>query len=370
MKYLSLLLCGLLLGGCAGASPRISAQYQLEPTGLKVGMADLAWSPDGNILAVAGESPHLVDASGQKKTRLGRSPIVFLAWSPDGSRLAAVRHAGAGHQVVRMDAQGEEDVTLNLPGRATGIVWSDSSTLVWAAVELSHFSFGSNLKTLLYTWKKGVDQPERLEIADTTASKELAAFLEGALATGLRTVRESPWHDDFALGVFVDPPAFDPYIGFSLRRYDGSGTGPTLKVGLAAPVVAFSRDGESLWVMQNGKLNRIDRWSGEQIQDLPAGGPRFATSPFSDHFWDGSQLRDGDAVLGELAAEQVEFAPRGGRAAVVSGGELLILAGLPVSTSPPQGETLDKLRKLRAWRARDLVSPEEYQTLKQKLWTP
>src|SRR5579859_6366603 len=61
----------------------------------------LAWSPDGKMLAVAGNfGIQLVTSSLQPSSSLTTNGITFVAWSPDGKRIAG---AGLDNSVTIWD---------------------------------------------------------------------------------------------------------------------------------------------------------------------------------------------------------------------------------------------------------------------------
>ncbi len=104
------------------------------------GVTQLAWSPDGAILASASDSPSdldilIWDRNGSLLGTLSghKAPILALAWSPDGKILAS----GSADQTVRLWARdGRLQRVLHIDrGRVFSVTWSpDASILATASI--------------------------------------------------------------------------------------------------------------------------------------------------------------------------------------------------------------------------------------------
>jgi TolB protein len=114
-------------------------RQRVDLTSVESGQVDhgASWSPRGNRIAFARESPgtvaiHLISPDGTNLVRL--SPPEALdygpAWSPEGSRIAFTnitrdRYTDDAWQIYLMNADGSHRVALtNLPGGADGPTWS------------------------------------------------------------------------------------------------------------------------------------------------------------------------------------------------------------------------------------------------------
>ncbi len=139
---LTIIFSNLWLSACAAAATAITPRPSPSPeissivlSGHTEGVTQLAWNPQGTLLASAGRGPadttiHLWNADGQPvRVLTGHTgPILSLAWSPDGSQLAS----GSADQTVRLwKADGSLDNTMNInQGKVWAVAWSPDGKIL------------------------------------------------------------------------------------------------------------------------------------------------------------------------------------------------------------------------------------------------
>jgi WD40 repeat protein len=134
--------CSFWLTSCVQAASPITPRPTSSPeissiilSGHTEGVTQLAWNPQGTLLASAGRGStdttiRLWDAKGQPVHTLSghTGPILSLAWSPDGSRLAS----GSADQTVRLwKADGSLDKAMKIgQGKVWAVAWSPDGKIL------------------------------------------------------------------------------------------------------------------------------------------------------------------------------------------------------------------------------------------------
>ncbi len=104
------------------------------------GPIELAWSPDGNHIALVSRHEglgqiYVMNAIGGDQKRLtsdgyNHSPV----WSPDGGRIAFVSHRDGADQIYVMNGDGTRQVRITRIGQSTQPAWSpDSRRIVYTS---------------------------------------------------------------------------------------------------------------------------------------------------------------------------------------------------------------------------------------------
>jgi len=370
MKHIFLLGALLTMTGCAGAGLHVPEGSQLEEDLLRVGRADVAWSGDAERLVVGGEDPFVFEVASGRKISLGRSPVNRVAFSPAGDVVAAVVYGDDGEHIAIFNVNGQQKATQPMSGRTTGLAWKDDNSVVWSSMELEKFGFGGNLKTWLSVWSIKETTVKSTLIADNTLNTRLTEGIDLAIANGLDNLAVGPYRDECMISHYVDPPLFPPYINVTVRRFSDTSNHLSVKADFDSSRVFPGTDGDSIWIKRDQELRRFDRWSGKELQSMLLDGNNFAVAPGSGLVWDGRNLHRGEQVIGPIVADRLLFSPDGAKAAVVKSGMLSILNGLASAAPFSAAFDVEKMVKLRSWRAQKLISHEEYLELKRKLLKP
>jgi WD40 repeat protein len=264
---------------------------------------DVAWSPDGLILASAmvgvGSVPgsvQLWDAvTGSKLRSFDQISIYRLAFSPDGQMLAATGDSGV---VVWSVADGHElsnTRTGYLGGRS--VAFSPDSRIL-------AYEFGETVNLL--------EMPGARELNTLHHASDVKGFAFLPDGQSLITVIESGHSDDGPVRVYeLTFTVWDIDSGRAVRTFTQSGSIDELVVAPDGKSLAagISSDTLKIWDMESGR--ELQSFAGFRF-----GVPRFAFSP------DGSVLGVGEGVGFEVAS------PSGLRLFdVVSGREVPMLEG-------------------------------------------
>ncbi len=313
--------------GAAGASPVFHGIYRPLATTLW----DVAWSPDGERLAVGGDPGvlHLLDARSLEETarldllpRYGMSSVQRLRWHPDGRRLAVAGADGmpSGFWTPDDDAWIPfwRPVEASTQGRA--VAWMPDGRVVVAGYDeqLSFWHADGRPDTV----RNALTDKSFVAVDVRTADGAVLALSETLIRTGPRgalkersavrgesvlplAVRWSPSGERYALGDYGDTDRDLPPL-VQVRNADGR----TLwsDTAGAAPVrnVAWSPDGQRLAAASD----RLRIWSADgallHVGDVPAWLWGVAWSP------DGTRLATTDDV-GFLRLWSAEAEPLYGR---------------------------------------------------------
>ena len=264
---------------------------------------DVAWSPDGLILATAlvgvGSVPgsvHLWDAvTGLKLRSFDQISIYRLAFSPDGQMLAASEDSGV---VVWNVADGRElsNTPTGYPGGRNVAFSLDSRILA--------YKFGKTVNLL--------GMPGASELNTLHHSSDVKGFAFLPDGQSLITVIESGHSDDGPVRVYE--------LTFTVWDIDSGSVVWTFTQSGSIDELVVAPDGKSLAAgISSDTLKIWDMESGRELQSFAGfrfGVPRFAFSP------DGSVLGVGEGVGFEVAS------PSGLRLFdVVSGREVPMLEG-------------------------------------------
>lgn len=260
-------------------------------------VSDVAWSPDGQVLASASTNVNdktgvvqLWDAvTGRKLRAFDQTRVTSLAFSPDGQMLAA----GAEQVVIVWSVvDGRELSKVQFSYGAHHVAFSRDSKMLavksWKTVKLLEMPGGRELNTLQHS-----DNVMSLAFAPDGQS------LITAIVTG-QSYNETTF------------TVWEIASGRVTRTFTQPG-------GISNDKLVFALDGKSLSAPLGGGIRIWDIASGRQLQSFTGfrfGVPRFAVSP------DGGVLAAGEGVGFEVAS------PSGLRLFdVASGREAPILKG-------------------------------------------
>jgi WD40 repeat protein len=285
------------------------------------GIENLAWSPDGQYLAIvpADGTIHLWDSSKNLVTQTIASPpyISTVAWSPDSTRLAASSWSGANGMIDLWDIQSGQRTQSKIisDSKATSLGWSSLGSMISVSTPSGIVIWDPDTdldKTLEIEWGDILNtswsadgryiaagiQDGSIYIWDTTKS-ELFSKLSYHTDDYIADLSWSP--DDRMLAAascFTGPVSVE---NCNLILWDPSGSQYTdsLLGGMYEITnVAWSPNGK--WIasaLTNGDVILYSPHTGKQVRTLstPAGNTIIAWSPDGKRLAAGSE--DGSVLV-------------------------------------------------------------------------
>lgn len=348
--------------GAAMLTSTVVARLDAEPLfAAAPGGKDVAYSRDGvRVMSLQ---------SGESRTLSAETPQA-LAWSPDGEKLAVAFGNGTGNRITVFRADGVPVAATASAGRVGAFSWPAADVLLAVTMEMTHHKFGTSCREVLLRWNLA-DVPERTILHDvtlrpSTVSKWDTVSLIRAIAPAF-----SPLGDELVYGRLQDPPAFDAYMKRVMVRNLSSGAEREIvKTGYTDGTARFTADGEELFIADGSRrIRRLAPWSGVEKQTVPFSGRVLAVSPDGRQVLaDGRLVKDGRETALFTAKSSGEFLDTG-RLLVVDNGTLYIVSGFDAPAAPQvmPPEKQERLRTIRAWRASGLISADDFVTAREKV---
>jgi hypothetical protein len=351
------------LPGCARLPVRgeLPAGMAVIPLATVAPASPFACAPTGGAVAFVDNGLRLAaDGEGEGRVVAADEPYL-LAWSPDGARLATASGSDEATVLRLFSASGVLLGESRLTGRVADLGWSSPTELLALALRLETFSFGGNVRELLYRWN-GTDEAKATTIADSSLMR--ATLLRwGGLLPGMLHLSVSPWGEAIVYTRFHDPPAFSPYLKVILRHLESGAEREMAQVSLNSGGAQFMADGTEV-VYGDGSAASVvtDPWGEERKASFPVAGRAIATSPGGVSLLiDGRLYRDGREVAVFPTVSGGCFAHGGQELIVRSGSRLFRVTGLPRDEATPvPPEERRRLEALRRWRIEGLITVEEY----------
>lgn len=369
----SLLLIGLavLLSGCARLPIAGPDATRLNATAVaRLDDAALfAAAPGGKQVAFSSGGVWVAPLPGGDSRPISTEPPLALAWSPDGERLAVAFAGGSGSRIAVFGPDGAMAAETAIAGRAIALSWSAADTLLVVALELEQYKFGASYREVLLTWHLTAP-PERAVLHDVTLKPSTVRRLESGLLTRVLSPLFSPLGDELLYGRIMDPPAFDAHLKIMLRNIASGAEREVASTAFTDGTVRFAADGEDLFVaMDTDKIRRIAAWSGTEKQLLPFSGRALAVSPDGRHLLADGRLLQNGRETARFPALTTGLFVDDGRLLAAYDGTLFLVSGLgePVAAPAMPPGKLERLRTLRAWRASGLISADEYVAAREKV---
>lgn len=202
---------GLLLAGCmAAGQPRALNDHPLTCVASLDVDGVFAADPAGERVARAQRGLVLGPVDGGRSRRLAAVSPVALAWHPEGSTFAAAFATGAyATRVAVYAADGTLQRSIDLPVALDRLLWSRRGDLLAVGHALKVFSFGGNLRQILYIVNE--DEPGEVLLSDTTLKPATVKQLAGHLDQ-LLSVAFSGFGDELVHVRLHDPPEFAAYL--------------------------------------------------------------------------------------------------------------------------------------------------------------
>lgn len=323
---------GLLLTGCLFAhTPQSLTGPPLTPLyGIDVDGA-FAADPAGGRIAFADRGLALSGLDGHAAVRLDPGSPVALAWHPDGTMFAAAFPVGdEATRIARYSAAGALLSDQVLPVVCDRLAWSLRGDLLVVGHTLKVYSFGGNLRQVLYQVTQG--GVEETLLSDTTLKPTTVSQLGGHLER-LLPVAFADAGDELVHVRLHDPPEFPAYLQLVHRHWQTGGERLLRRLPVQPVSLVWTPDATAVAVAgPDGKVLRVPVWPAVdrdyEAADLQA-------SPERERL---QILADGSYLL-------------------VERGRLYRGSGLPRTERPGYDETDWTLRR---WRFEGLITPEEY----------
>lgn len=329
----------LLVSGCiAGEPPSSLNERPLVRFAYLDAKGIFATDHAGRRIAIADKGLVLTDAEGKGGVRLDTISPLALSWDPDGSALAAAFATDAGTtRIAVYQADGALKFERELAVTFNRLNWSRRGDLLVVGHVLKVYSFGGNLRMMLYHFDGG-DIDETL-LADTTIKPATVKRYASHLAE-LLPVAFSADGDEVIYARLHDPPEFPAFLQLVYRNWQAEGTRLLQRLPVTPGLLAWGSDDACVTVRsRDGSVVTTPVWpggGGEVTEQLPAGASTGIRR--MQIFGDGSYL---------LAA----------------GGRLYRGEGL----AKPERSVYDATAwRMRLWRFEGLITPEEFKTYQQR----
>ena len=367
-RRLLFLLLPVLVTGCAGlpVTGQLPEGVRVEQVASSAVGAPFAPSPDGSRLAFGRAGLQLLDLASRSQQALDSETPAALAWSADGTTLAAAFHRERESRVQLYTVAGTKGATVRVAGRVAELRWLPTSELLVATDERTTYSFGINFNQALLRWN-GTEPPTAVRLHDATVQPGVQKLLGNQL-DHFFTLSLSPQGDEVAYTRLQSPPEFATYLRVILRSLDSGTEREVANVSLLSGGALFDQDGERLLV-GDGTAATVwyDPWSSTQLATLPPPGRSLALA--GDTLLIDGRLYRGTTEIAAFPSDSVGlFAARGTLLFLRQGTSIYRIAGLPAVTTPQLDPARqEKLRELRSWRAKGLISAADYQSAKERI---
>lgn len=372
-SLIGIILCGLTLmaAGCSHL-PLTGARagdLRIVPLEWADAGAPFAVSPDGRLLAAVDDGLRIRPIpAGPGRPVAGPRPTE-LVWSADATRLAMASTAGTGSRLAVHGADGALQAEQTVPGEVVALYWPGNGPVVAVSVELAPYSFGTGCRVVLVRWAPG-QPPEFEQLQEAMLKPATVRQLGVAGVKRLVVPVLVPLGDELVYARLHDPPAFAPYRSLVVRNLATARERELMSLGLQAVDMQATPDSDAVLVGdEQGRLTRLPLWEGEPVAQPPLPGRLQGIGPDGRHLLAGGRLLlDGREVAGFPAGATGRFLADG-RVLVSWNGRLFLVerSGLAEARAGMSADTVDKLRTLRAWRARGLVTGPEFRSARERL---
>ena len=360
--FVALLL--LVVGGCA--SLPVKGQIAPAITVTRIATARVPFMPDasGSRIAFVFDGFKVRDMSVGQTIDLHEETPDAIAWNQEGTHLAASFYNPDGtSDLLVFSATGTKVAQTLITGRTGGLFWSRSRGILALAVRFKSYSFGTTVTQVLHQWDLA-SEPVSQEIHDTTMKPKTFNKI-GERLFSLMQPSLSKYEDELVYARFHEPPQFPLDRRFVARHLE---SGAEKEIVVLPPdagtVVALDRD-DIFAVVDDLKkgISLINPWS-RAVEVMPANGRLAASRTENIAFVENRLYRGREEVARfDASVDAVRFSTSG-RIYVLSGGTLFAVDGVSSGTTKPtpSDEGLDRLLTLRAWRARGLITVEDFET--------
>ncbi len=372
LTLLPLFLLVLFFSGCRPAPffGPVPKGTQLLPLTLFDRGTVVAWHPSGESFSASKNGLIRYDIRTGQSRLIDREEPNRLVWSPEGSQLAIAYQAAESTRIVLRDSGGKLLAETTLAGVPDRLLWSKEAGLLIITAELKSYSFGSDLTLNLTRWD-GIKPPQTTVLYNATIKPSTSLdWKQEGIAKSEATL--SPDQDEMLYLQLRDPPAFQGSYRLTLRHLE---TGAEKEI---APLPIGRRSAQFIdsdrVLIDNGDAGSLvlHLWNDEPPLPLSYSGAIIAVSP-AGHYWviGDRLLQDGEMIGRFSGLTAADFSPDGSRLLLRINARWHLLEGLREAVRPAiSSADADKLRQLRNWRSRGLITPEEYQNQKTGILQP
>jgi hypothetical protein len=302
---------------------------------------------NGTKVAFTDKGLFLLDPGSGDKKKLSPEKPIALAWSPDGLSLAAAfERADFETELLVYSADGMVMNEAVLPVALSQLYWSSRGDLLAVGFVLKVFSFGGNLRQILY--RIDADTLEEIPLTDSTFRPSLAKQLKPLLKSML-PVSFSPQGDELVFLYLLDPPLFSPYFQLLYQNWQVDKPREIHK----APLQAI---GQTVNVLSEEGVQTFDLWPSEGEAVVPSKAETY-------RFIDG-RLYYGLEFLYDWGENSQIQILEDGKFLLSVNRSLYLGDGLK---SPSASTYNEREWNLRRWRYEELVTPSEYQKLLEEI---
>ncbi len=308
---------------------------------------------DGSTVAVVKGGLSFVDLSSRSHQKLSSEVPIALSWNHDGSILASTFKVAAYE--TRLVLYSQSGVTLNefsLPVALSQITWSARGDLLVTGFLLKTFTFGGNLRQLLYQIDSG--KVQEIVLSDSTLRPSIVRQLEPVLKSFLPVVF-SPYGDELVFLNLHDPPEFPPYLELTYKNWQVADAVPLQRLSAQPFELAWTSSVDSVELRSGPMVDLVRLWpeATRSVDLLPTQSSRF----------EAGRLYIGEDMLADWGETAQFQALADGTFLLGLKGTLYLGDGLP---SVPHNTYNEKQWNLRRWRYEGLITPDEYLNLLQE----
>ena len=309
---------------------------------------------NGTKVAFTNDGLYLLDPDSGDKKKLSSAKPVALAWSPDGLSLAAAyERADFETELLVYSAGGRVINEAVIPVALSQLHWSSRGDLLAAGFVLKVFSFGGNLRQLLYR----IDDDTLVEtlLTDSTLRPALAQQVK-PLLHNLLPVSFSPQGDELVFLYLLDPPLFSPYFQILYQNWQVDKPRELHKAPLQAMSFNWDLSGNIVNVLSEEGLQALNLWPSEGKAAVPSAAEAY-------RFIDG-RFYHGQELLADWGEKSQIQRLADGKFILSVNRALYLGDGLKSHSAPTYNEAGWNLRR---WRYEELVTPSEYQKLLEEI---
>lgn len=368
---LGVLLSVCWLTACIPAQPPVTAlvpPLSVRTLGTITSGSPLAWAENGKQLAVNDSGLTIIDADSGTRQRLNHeSTLTALAWAPDAEAVVFATPAKQGTLLRVVDLNGRQLAKTEIKGNCRQFFWRQDGRILASYELMTDYSFGTSFQAGYVEWRD-LSATVVVPLVDTTLSPFHMQAIDKN--SSLFFFDLSPWGDEIVYSKINAPPMFPAY--FQLVHLPLGIPRNTIIAGRLSTANSgrFISQGEDvLYGDGQGSILRQSVWNETPELAYRSAGRSIALSAGEKWLVIDDVLYRDKIPFARFSAQIIpRFSPVGGRVALVAGKQLFVIDGLveelPATVS---SEAESKIRVLRSWRGKGLISPEEYRQRKLQL---
>ncbi|PNU19947.1 hypothetical protein C2E25_09760 [Geothermobacter hydrogeniphilus] len=347
--------------------PELPAGVDLRLLGRSPGAMLLRWSPDGRLLAVAGNGLDIYEPAGSIRRHLLDEQVSAIVWTSDSRTLLVAVGTAMNSRLETWSRDGRKLSDRDLEGYAADLLRTKNGLLLIEG-RLKNYRFGSNLRVVLMEISARGEGPARV-LYENTLPPDTATWL-AQHPRALSGAVLNPTGDMMAYLQFRDPPAFPPAQQLMVRHLPSRRQWSVAALSPPTGRPVFTPDGERLLVVDGkGRLLSLDIWDG-QAEPVPNGPGRAVAIARTGNasLLAGRLSVAGNATGVAAKVEVAAFDPAGRQLAWLRSSQLEVLAVAAGKESRSGfGLPTERLESLHDWRARGLIDADDYRTQRRRM---